>query len=61
MKKLSFVLAAAGLMTLAACGEKTPVEENVTVNETVIDEGDNMMMNESEPMNSMDEAPANEM
>lgn len=38
MKKLSFVLAAAGLMTLAACGEKTPVAntsenvEDVTAN-----------------------------
>lgn len=31
MKKLTFVLAAAGLMTLAACGSKTPAE-NVSDN-----------------------------
>ena len=48
MKKLSFVLAAAGLMTLAACGETTPA-----VN--VADNAEAMMENTEEVMDNITE------
>lgn len=48
MKKLSFVLAAAGLMTLAACGETTPTENAAENVEDVAANAEDVIENISE-------------
>lgn len=65
MKKLSFVLAAAGLMTLAACGETTPAEnaaENVAaVEENASDVIENIADNAEDAIENVADNASNAM